>query len=620
MGFFKVQSDTYVNAMRLRALERLEADEINRRNAARDVGPEAVRALRYGGPNAGNTSRIPGASLEQMRAFQEEKRAQEARQIQQARQVQQAKQLTGGTLKSDPKTGSAAGPLFVKPLQSPAPSPAPSSAPPPAPPPEGTENFEKIITDAHPPNLNIPVVQQQHARLQHISVFNRKIEKIKNGLRSLNRKGPAVGPSGDIFDSTPKERADRVLVNRFDAWLGTPASKVFLAKNPQILAAMRKAANPEFIFKDMNLGVPIGPSASRDPAGGATGLLAPEVVNNLITKLELVGKEQVVVEAALKKEGITDIGIRQVVARLFAIEDPALAAAAPVNRTRGVLPAKDDPTTEQIIIQNTGRPITREITPGLRTSSPTAALLKTSARRVDKLRPAPQNMSYGLMAQEIRTAEGIRNGLLARARMLYAANDPGFLDAAILVNASTTVIENLAVQQALNTFSNSGDPRQLSRILSIQRGMNIELGRNRDGTFFERINGVTTRTNLTRARILNRQRRAASTEFSAAMATLSATRAATLADAEFEAQVKIGVEITKGRYKLLVEKFKRSGGKIHIGTDGNTYFVRGGRTVFVLKQVELPGGGVTDKFVHVPVPSPNIPGSTHATILNSTGR
>jgi len=226
-------------------------------------------------------------------------------------------------------------------------------------------------------------------------------------------------------------------------------------------------------------------------------------------------------------------------------------------------------------------------------------------------------MSFGLMAQEINTARSIRNGLLAQARMLYAANDPGFLDAATLVNASTTVIENLAVQQALNTLSNSGDPRQLSRILSIQNGVNIELVRNRDGTFNERVNGQVTRTNITRVSILNRQRRAASTEFSAAMATASATRAATIADAMLEAEVKLAVEITKGRYKLLVEKFKLSGGKIHIGTDGHTYFVRGGKTVFMLQEFKLPNKDTSYKFIPVSGLGPNTQGQ-HSTILDAT--
>jgi soluble lytic murein transglycosylase-like protein len=222
--------------------------------------------------------------------------------------------------------------------------------------------------------------------------------------------------------------------------------------------------------------------------------------------------------------------------------------------------------TQSVQIQGNGRTVTGRggITDGAASVSQQAAT-KTADRILE-----PARMSYSVRSSEMNTLGTQREAILRQMRIAAGAGKGGSAEFNKLSTALSThdnLINNMAVQQGIDTFESSDDPRLLSAIISQQNNVDYQIGRNSDGTWFEQENGQVINNGLTMGAIVSQQRQRASKAYQDAVNASMASGAAEERGKQIDAMLKIAVKDAEQNNEAYIERLKKAG--FSKGTDGD---------------------------------------------------
>ena len=247
----------------------------------------------------------------------------------------------------------------------------------------------------------------------------------------------------------------------------------------------------------------------------------------------------------------------------------AVASAAP---QAGVAMA-----SERVTTNNAGRYRSMEAKAGVtsETDAPSARARTTPLYDI----PEPQGATPAFQAEELRNLRALHKNAQAD---LYIAASSGqnrkAVEAEKVLRASHALMQNQAVQYALNLASYNNDPRLLSAYLSDEYKRNFEVGPNADGTWYTKLDGKLVSVDKKEV-LISRFRKGASIKYAEAQRAAKAASASADRKAELKFLFDVGLEKVKGAHSTLVERIKKAGfvkgtdGDLWLDTDGVGYTI-----------------------------------------------
>lgn len=281
----------------------------------------------------------------------------------------------------------------------------------------------------------------------------------------------------------------------------------------------------------------------------------------------------------------------------------AAPAQAGVSTTRNGVPVDiPQPTTQAAgvtIKDSTGA--TRKLTkqqPGIAQGA-TSVAKSIDTKPISKLKE-PGPMPLTVRVEELRGLQQQRNDIKRQMRM--ALGTPGAASRLeSKLDANSVLIENLATQQALDTFNISDDPRMLSQILSQQYGQNVLIGKASEDTWYMSIDGQILEQRWTKKQMVSQQRRESSKKLRDSLSAAQIAADADLRGKIIDNQLAQRLENVKGNYKLMAEQYKQA--KLIKGID-DMFKQDFAGNVSVLTPVEGEDGETRLEFVPISQVSP----------------
>ncbi len=245
-------------------------------------------------------------------------------------------------------------------------------------------------------------------------------------------------------------------------------------------------------------------------------------------------------------------------------------------------PAPTTPVGGTTTIQNSTRKVKTPTDAGV-TEAPESPTRQLATKPLAQVKEPPK-MPFTLRAQEMRNLRAEQD--ILRRKLRTAANPKEYVDIMSLYEAHSVMIENLADQQAIDTFEISDDPRMLSALISQQSARNVVIGPNSDGTWYMTVDGKPVEGSFTKKSIISETRRRSSKKIHDSLKAAAVAQKAKTDEEMLKAMNELRKVMTEGDYKVLMERVKAAGPKK--GTDRD-YFQSESGALGVIEDKEFEG-------------------------------
>ena len=384
--------------------------------------------------------------------------------------------------------------------------------------------------------------------------FDTRLRSIRYGLSSGNVRGVDTGPATGIFGQikgyfadTEDESAARQAQGVITDWYDSDEAEQYFMQNP---IELERAIND-----------PVG--VYRSLKETATPLAVPTQTTQPTTQAGV----------STTRNGVPVV---------------SMDIAQPTTQTAGVTIKDSTGATRKLTKQQPG------IAQGV-----TSVAKSIDTKPISKLKE-PGPMPLTVRVEELRGLQQQREDIKRQMRM--ALGTPGAASRLeSKLDANSVLIENLATQQALDTFNISDDPRMLSQILSQQSGQNVLIGKASEDTWYMSIDGQILEQRWNKKQMVSQQRRESSKKLRDSLSAAQIAADADLRGKIIDNQLSQRLENVKGNYKLMAEQYKQA--KLIKGID-DMFKQDFAGNVSVLTPVEGEDGKTRLEFVPISQGSP----------------